>query len=61
MRRIRALPASRGGDVRAIALSAYTRAEDVSRALEVGYQHHMAKPVDVDALLRAVAAVNADR
>jgi signal transduction histidine kinase len=61
MRRIRALPASRGGDVPAIALSAYTRAEDVSRALEVGYQHHMAKPVDVDALLRAVAAVHADR
>lgn len=39
----------------AIALSAFARADDRRRALEAGYRVHLAKPVDVDELLRAIA------
>ena len=54
---IRALPAAQGGSVRAIALTAFTRSEDVQRALSAGFQMHVGKPVDVPQLLRAIAAV----
>jgi PAS domain S-box-containing protein len=57
MRRLRALPAAQGGRVPALALSAYARAEDASRAKQAGFQSLIAKPADIDALVRAVAAV----
>lgn len=43
------------GDLPAIALSAFGRVEDHQRAVEAGYQLHIAKPPDPDALLAAVA------
>jgi signal transduction histidine kinase/ActR/RegA family two-component response regulator len=46
IRRIRVLPASRGGLVPAAALTAYARSEDRVTALKMGYQIHLAKPVD---------------
>jgi CheY-like chemotaxis protein len=52
------LPAGGGGAVPAIALTAYARSEDASRALEVGYQRHLSKPADVDELVRCVAALS---
>jgi PAS domain S-box-containing protein len=55
MRRVRALPKSRGGEVPALALTAYARGEDVMRARQAGYQMHLPKPADVDELTRAVA------
>jgi PAS domain S-box-containing protein len=54
---IRGLPADAGGNVPALALTAYARAEDRERALRSGFQRHLAKPVDPDALLAAIAAV----
>jgi len=57
MHRVRALPAHKGGAVPAIALTAYARSEDATQALGVGYQQHLAKPADIDALLRAVASL----
>jgi CheY-like chemotaxis protein len=54
---IRGLPASAGGNVPALALTAYARAEDRERALRSGFQRHLAKPVDPDALLAAIASV----
>jgi signal transduction histidine kinase len=56
MRRLRAR-ACRGRLVPAIALTAYARGEDASRALDVGFQRHLAKPADVDVLARTVAAL----
>lgn len=56
IRRVRALPPERGGDVPAIALTAYARAEDFRAATEAGFQLHVAKPVRPDALLAAIAA-----
>jgi PAS domain S-box-containing protein len=46
IREIRTMPASRGGDVPALALTAYARVEDRMRATSAGYESHLAKPVD---------------
>lgn len=45
IRRVRALPPDRGGEVAALAVTAYGRPEDRLRALAAGYQRHLAKPV----------------
>jgi PAS domain S-box-containing protein len=54
LRRIRALPPERGGDVPAIALTAYARPEDIRAAEQVGFQLHVVKPVMPDDLVAAV-------
>jgi PAS domain S-box-containing protein len=46
IRKVRARPHDRGGQVPALALTAYARTEDRTRALSEGYQVHLAKPVD---------------
>jgi CheY-like chemotaxis protein len=46
IKKVRALPKERGGQVPALALTAYARMEDRVRALSEGYQVHLAKPVD---------------
>jgi len=56
LRRIRALPPEKGGDVPALALTAYARQEDVRAALDAGFQLHVAKPVKTDKLLEAISA-----
>jgi signal transduction histidine kinase/CheY-like chemotaxis protein len=53
IRRIRQLPPPLGA-VPAIALSAYTRAEDRAAAREAGFTHFVGKPATPDVLLRAV-------
>jgi signal transduction histidine kinase/ActR/RegA family two-component response regulator len=53
MRRIRSLPPPTGV-VRAIALSAYTRAEDQEAALQAGFGAFIAKPATPQQLLRAL-------
>lgn len=55
IKRIRALDADSGGQVPAIALTAFTRAEDRNRALGAGFQKHIAKPVEPGDLVLAVA------
>jgi CheY-like chemotaxis protein len=56
LRRVRALPPEKGGDVPAIALTAYARPEDVRAAAESGFQLHVVKPVKPEALLEAISA-----
>ncbi|RIK98800.1 MAG: hybrid sensor histidine kinase/response regulator [Proteobacteria bacterium] len=53
--RIRALPPERGGDVPALALTAYARSDDRVRTLAAGFQLHLAKPVEPSELGAAVA------
>jgi PAS domain S-box-containing protein len=57
VRRLRALDAGDGGGIPAVALSALARTEDRARALEAGYQVHLAKPLDPNALIAAVASL----
>jgi len=57
MRRIRELQCSEGGDIPAIALSAFTRPEDRMLALRAGFTIHIAKPVQPTALVLAAATL----
>ena len=53
MRTVRSRTPKDGGRIPALALTAYASAEDRSRALAAGYQHHLAKPADlVDAVVK---------
>ncbi|TVQ12363.1 MAG: PAS domain S-box protein [Leptolyngbya sp. DLM2.Bin27] len=54
IRRIRDLPPERGGDIPAIALTAYARDEDQQESLACGYQRHLAKPLDIEKLVQTV-------
>jgi len=53
MRRLRELPRHRS--LLAVALSAYARGEDVTRAIDAGFQRHVSKPADIGVLARTVA------
>ncbi len=53
--KVRALGADRGGNVPAIALTAFARSEDRLKALESGFRNHVAKPVAPAELIEAIA------
>jgi signal transduction histidine kinase/ActR/RegA family two-component response regulator len=57
IQRIRALPKDRGGDLPAVALTAYARSEDRTRAILSGYQTHVSKPVEPAELVATVASL----
>jgi PAS domain S-box-containing protein len=57
LRRIRARGHDEGGDVRALALTAFASEEDRQRTREAGFETHLVKPVDIDQLLNAVSAL----
>jgi PAS domain S-box-containing protein len=56
MEEIRQKHAADGGRIPAIALTAYARSEDRTRALLAGYQAHLTKPVDPTELIATVAS-----
>jgi len=55
--KVRALSPERGGEVPALALTAFARPEDRVRALSVGFQLHVSKPVEIVDLLSAIATL----
>jgi signal transduction histidine kinase/ActR/RegA family two-component response regulator len=55
IRKVRALDAQQGGQIPAVALTAYARAEDRIRALAAGFQLHIPKPVNSQELVAVVA------
>jgi PAS domain S-box-containing protein len=57
IKKVRALPAERGGKIPAIALTAYARTEDRLRALRTGYQMHVPKPVELAELVAVIASL----
>jgi PAS domain S-box-containing protein len=57
LRRVRALPPEHGGRIPAIALTAFARSQDRTRALRAGYLAHVAKPVEPSELVATVASV----
>ncbi|KYG70311.1 hypothetical protein AZI85_14315 [Bdellovibrio bacteriovorus] len=52
---IRRLPAEMGGNVKAICLTAYAHEEDHKKALDTGFNEHLAKPVEAKQLIRSVS------
>jgi CheY-like chemotaxis protein len=57
LRQIRALGAEKGGNVPALALTAYARPEDRQQALAAGFQMHLSKPIDPSLLTGAIEHV----
>jgi len=55
IKKVRALPAEKGGRIPAAAVTAYAREEDRMRALAAGYQMHIAKPVSSVQLISMIA------
>nr|WP_233562713.1 ATP-binding protein [Sorangium cellulosum] len=59
IRTIRQRPPHAGGDLPALALTAYARKEDQKRALDAGFHMHATKPIEPAALVAAVASLAA--
>jgi CheY-like chemotaxis protein len=59
IREVRSLPSERGGRVPAVALTAYTRAEDRSTTLAAGFDRHIPKPVQPADVVAVVASLTA--
>ena len=57
IRKVRQLSADQGGQIPAIALTAYARAEDRMKAIAYGFQMHIPKPVEPAELATVVASL----
>ncbi|MCF2146962.1 PAS domain-containing protein [Desmonostoc muscorum LEGE 12446] len=55
IKEIRAMPKEQGGEILAIALTAYVGESDRDRVLAAGFQKHVAKPVQPNQLLTSIA------
>jgi signal transduction histidine kinase/ActR/RegA family two-component response regulator len=55
MLEVRNLSMKEGGQTPAIALTAFARPDDATRALDAGYQKHLSKPVDAFELIKVIA------
>ncbi|WP_445302384.1 MULTISPECIES: PAS domain-containing protein [unclassified Microcoleus] len=54
LRHIRSLPLEQGGQIPAIALTAYAGEMDRQQAIAAGFQRHLAKPVDPEAVVAII-------
>jgi CheY-like chemotaxis protein len=57
IRQVRALAPEKGGNIPAVALTAYAGPTDRRRALLAGFHVHLAKPVEPDELLAVIASL----
>ena len=57
MQQVRMLPAEQGGQVKAIALTAYAGDFNQQQALQAGFQEHVSKPVEPEKLVKAIATL----
>ncbi|ARV62651.1 hypothetical protein BZZ01_32030 [Nostocales cyanobacterium HT-58-2] len=57
IRQVRTLPKEQGGQIRAIALTAYAGESNQKQALAAGFQRHLSKPVDLEELVEAIASL----
>ncbi|QSJ15710.1 PAS domain S-box protein [Nostoc sp. UHCC 0702] len=57
IRQIRTWPKEQGGQIKAIALTAYAGESDQKQALAAGFQRHLSKPVDPEELVEAIASL----
>lgn len=56
---VRKLPIHQGGQTPAIAMTAFNRPADLTKATEAGFQGHLSKPVDLKVLLEMVMRLSA--
>lgn len=57
MRQIRQRPAEKGGEMLAIALTAYAGEGDFKQAIAAGFHRHLAKPIDPAELVATISAL----
>ncbi len=57
IRKIRTLPPEQGGQIPAIAMTAYAGEKERTQALNAGFQRHVSKPVDPNKLVAVVASL----
>jgi signal transduction histidine kinase len=57
IQKVRALPPEEGGQTYAIALTAYARTSDRTRALTAGFHSHVPKPVEPNELFAVIASL----
>ncbi|MEH2289776.1 hybrid sensor histidine kinase/response regulator [Nostoc sp.] len=60
MRQLRTLPPEQGGQIRAIALTAYAGEMNAQQVLRAGFNKHIAKPVEPSELVDAIATLIAE-
>jgi len=60
MQQVKALPPEQGGQVKAIALTAYAGDFNQQRALQAGFQHHLSKPVEPEVLVKTIRLLSLD-
>ncbi|MBD1860046.1 PAS domain-containing protein [Trichocoleus sp. FACHB-46] len=58
IQQVRSLSSDAGGQILAIALTAYASKVEQQRAIEAGFQRHIAKPVDTEELVRAILSIH---
>lgn len=58
IQKVRRLAPEAGGEIPAVAITAYARSEDRTRALRSGFNNHVPKPVEPVELLAVIAAVS---
>src|SRR5206468_3543010 len=61
IKRLRSLAPASGGAIPALALTALATDIDRRQALSTGFQMHMTKPIEIDHLTAAIAALTAHR
>ena len=61
IKKVRSLPKEKGGNIPALALTAYTKEEDKQKAIAAGFQMHMGKPLDITELVKAVVQLNPEK
>ncbi|QLE39278.1 response regulator [Nostoc sp. C052] len=57
IRQIRKQPPEQGGEIPAIALTAYAGEIDRQQALAAGFQHHISKPIELEVLIQAILTI----
>ncbi|GAA6620867.1 ATP-binding protein [Scytonema sp. NUACC26] len=57
MSQIRALPPEKGGQMLAVALTAYAGEYNQKQALDAGFQMHLSKPIDPDTLVKELSRI----
>jgi CheY-like chemotaxis protein len=57
MQQIRARSSAQGGEIPAIALTAYAAEINRNRAIAAGFQTHLAKPLEPEKLICAIVAL----
>jgi CheY-like chemotaxis protein len=57
IRRVRTLAPEQGGQVPAVAITAYTRATERTRIFDAGYTAHLAKPINPTKLVNLIASL----